>query len=91
MRRPRSALQRSVVANRSLAAERVCHARMCSGRPDLHVAQATPGTNPLAPSPVMREGLARDYANMAAMIFRPIPAFDDGMSSVAELERQPNA
>jgi len=39
----------------------------------------------------MRDRLARDYENMAAMVFGPIPAFDDVMSSVAELERQLNA
>ena len=59
--------------------------------PDLHLVQAAPGTYALTPSSAMREGLARVHANMAAMVFGPILAFDDGMSSVAELERQLNA
>jgi hypothetical protein len=48
------------------------------------------GRHALAPSSAMREGLARDHANMAAMVFAPILAFDDGMSSVAEPERPLN-
>jgi hypothetical protein len=55
---------------------------------DLNLVQAAPGTYALAPSSAMREGLARDHANMAAMVFGPILAFGDGMSSVAELERR---
>jgi hypothetical protein len=58
---------------------------------DLHLVQAVPGRYALAPSSAMRVGLARDHANMAAMVFAPILAFDDGMSSVAELERPLNA
>jgi hypothetical protein len=81
---------RAAVANPVLAAECVRHARMFFDRPDLDLAQAAPGTYALAPSPAMRERLARDYENMAAMIFGPIPAFDDVMRSVSELERQLN-
>jgi hypothetical protein len=55
--------------------------------PDLHLVRTAPGTYALAPSSAMREDLARDDANMAAMIAGPIPAFDDVMSSAAELER----
>jgi hypothetical protein len=58
---------------------------------DLHLVQAAPGTYALAPSSATRVGLAQDHANMAAMVFGPILAFDDGLSSVAELERQLNA
>jgi hypothetical protein len=61
-----------------------------SDHPDLDLAQAAPGTYALASSPAMRERLARDYENMAAMIFGPIPGFDDVMRSVTELERQLN-
>jgi hypothetical protein len=81
---------RSAVADRSLAAQCVRHARMFFDRPDLDLAQAAPGTYALAPSPAMRDRLARDYENMAAMIFGPIPAFDDVISSIVELERQLN-
>jgi len=59
--------------------------------PDLHLVQTAPGTYAPAPSPATRVGLARDHANLAAKVFGPILAFDDGMSSVAELERQLNA
>ena len=79
-----------MVGNRSLAAEGVCHARLLFEPPDLHLVQAAPGTYALAPSSAMREGLGRDYEHMAAMIFGPIPAFEDVMSSVTELERQLN-
>jgi hypothetical protein len=65
-------VSRAAEANRSLAAECVRHARMFFDRPDLDLAQAAPGTYALAPSPAIRERLARDDENMAAMIFGPI-------------------
>jgi hypothetical protein len=38
----------------------------------------------------MVERLERDYENMAGMIFGPIPAFEDVVQTVIELERRLN-
>jgi hypothetical protein len=77
----------AMAAKRSLALECVRHARMFFDRPDFDLAHAAPGTFALAPTPEMLERLERDYENMAGMIFGPIPAFENVVQTVIELER----
>ncbi len=45
----------------------------------------------LAPHNGMVDALRRDYAAMSAMIFGPVPAFDDVITSIGTLETLINA
>jgi len=80
----------SMIADASLAAECVRHARMFFGRPDFDLLHATPGTFAIAPTPGMLERLERDYVNMAGMIFGPIPPFREVVRTIVDLERRLN-
>ena len=79
-----------MIADASLAAECVRHARMFFGRPDFDLLHATPGTFAIAPTPGMLERLERDYVNMAGMIFGPIPPFREVVRTIVDLERRLN-
>ena len=59
--------------------------------PDLDLDHAAPGTFALAPTPPTVDALRRDYAAMTGMIFGDVPAFDDVIAAIHELERQVNA
>ena len=74
----------------TLGAECVRHARMFFDRPDFDLATATAGSFALTPTSAMRERLERDYENMAGMIFGAVPAFDEVMASITDVEHQLN-
>lgn len=73
-----------------LRADCVRHARMFFNRPDFDLASATPGSFALMPTPGMLDALRRDYQSMAAMIFGPVPAFDEVMTTIEDLDRRIN-
>lgn len=77
-------------ADISLAVDCARHARMFFNSPDLDLEHAAPGTFALAPTPPMLDTLRRDYAAMAGMVFGDVPAFDDVIVAIGELERQVN-
>ncbi len=79
------------VADRGLAADCVRHARLFFDRPALGLSQAAPGSFTLVPTDPMREALARDYDAMKGMVFGPVPALDEVLLRVAELEKQLNS
>jgi len=83
-----SAAGSAALADLALGAECARHARMFFDRPDLDLATAAPGSFALAPAPAMRDRLERDYESMQGMIFGAVPAFDELMASVGDLERQ---
>jgi hypothetical protein len=78
------------VADASLGAECVRHARMFFDRVPFDLASAVPGSFAIAPTAGMTDPLGRDYRSMSGMIFGSVPAFDDVMASIAELERTLN-
>jgi hypothetical protein len=85
-----AAVGTAALADFALGAECARHARMFFDRPDLDLATAAPGSFALAPALAMRDRLERDYESMAGMIFGEVPAFDEIMVSVLDLERQLN-
>lgn len=78
------------LSNLALGAECARHASMFFNRPHFDLTTATPGSFALSPAPAMRDRLERDYENMAGMIFGPVPAFKDIMTSVLSVEHQLN-
>jgi hypothetical protein len=74
-----------------IATDCVRHARMFFNRADFDLATAIRGTFALAPHDGMVDELHRDYSAMATMIFGPVPAFDDVMAAIGELEERVNA
>jgi hypothetical protein len=56
-------------------------------QPDLGLDRAAPGTFMLTPPPAMRQALGADYTAMAGMILGTIPALDDVLASVADVEQ----
>lgn len=86
----RSAVGPAAIADIALGQDCVQHARMFFNSADLDLASAAPGTFSLAPCEAMLAMLRRDYEAMAGMIFGPVPAFDEVMASVAELEQRIN-
>jgi hypothetical protein len=78
------------VADTSLGAECVRHARMFFDRVPFDLASAAHGTFALAPTAGMIDRLRRDYASMSGMIFGPVPAFDDVVASIVALESSLN-
>ena len=73
------------VADRTLGADCVRHARMFFDRPDYDLASAKPGSFAIEPNENMIDALRRDYANTAPMIFGKAPSFEEIMASVAEI------
>jgi hypothetical protein len=62
--------------------------RECSfNRPDFDLASAIPGSFTLTPHDGMLANLRRDYANMSGMIFGAMPAVEEVVATVSELER----
>jgi Nucleotidyl transferase AbiEii toxin, Type IV TA system len=74
-----------------MAGECVRHARMFFNRPDLDLASAVPGRFTLTPHEGMLADLRRNYAAMSGMIFGPIPAVDEVVAALSELERRLNS
>ncbi len=78
------------VADLTLGADCVTHARMFFNSPDLDLASAEPGRFALTPTSAMLEPLARDYGLMGGMIFGEVPPFETVMQSMAQLQQQLN-
>lgn len=85
-----SALGKAAVESPKLGADCVRHARMFFDRPDYDLASATVGSFAIAPSHTMIDALARDYANMTAMIFGLAPDFDEVLASIRQIEQRIN-
>lgn len=81
---------RNATENVEMADDCVRHARMFFNRPDLDLASAIPGTFTLTPHDGMLADLRRDYEAMSGMVFGPIPAVDEVVAAIAELEQQLN-
>jgi hypothetical protein len=75
-----SELGARAVADRTLGADCVAHARMFFNSPDLGLDRAAPGTFSLTATEVMLEDLRRDYLRMAGMIIGAPPGFDEVMA-----------
>lgn len=78
------------IADVELGSGCVRHARMFFDRAPFDLASAVPGTFAVAPAPGMFARLERDYDSMAGMIFGPVPAFNDVLESLRELEERLN-
>ena len=85
-----SKLGARAVADRSLGADCVAHARMFFNSPDLGLDRAAPGTFSLTPTDEMLEDLRRDYGRMTGMIIGDAPKFNEVMSSIGLIETQLN-
>ena len=81
---------RAALAEPTLGADCVRHARMFFDRPDYDLASAIPGSFAIAPTGAMIDALSRDYANTTAMIFGVAPDFAEIVASVREVERIAN-
>ncbi|WP_420801950.1 nucleotidyl transferase AbiEii/AbiGii toxin family protein [Sphingomonas cavernae] len=79
------------LANPSLGADCVAHARMFFNRPDFDLASAEAPSFALCPEGAMYDDLRRDYAAMSTMIFGAVPDFDAVIESVATLQSRLNA
>ena len=86
-----SEVGKAALADPSLGADCVRHARMFFDRPDYDLASAVPGSFAIAPVGAMIDALGRDYANTTAMIFGAAPDFAAILASVGEIERITNA
>ena len=72
--------------NHALAQDCATHARHFFGSPDLGLAQATRGNFTLMPPALMREALLADYAAMAEMVFGTVPALDEVLATIEQVE-----
>ena len=79
------------VADTALAEDCARHARLFFGSADLGLESAKAGTFTLTPSDAMHDALQRDYTAMAGMIFGEVPALDDVLVSINNLEAKINA
>lgn len=82
---------RRALDDRALAIDCARHARLFFNSADLDLDHAVPGTFALVPTHAMLEALRRDYAAMSGMIFGSVPAFDEVMGAIAQLEDRVNA
>jgi len=69
-----------------LAIDCARHARMFFNSPDLDLDGAVAGRLVPAPTPEMFTVLRRDYEAMSGMIFGPVPAFEDVVAAINQLE-----
>ena len=76
----------AAIADKTLGADCVAHARMFFNRPDFDLASAVPGTFALVPHNAMMEQLRIDFRAMQGMIFGDPPDFEDVLNSITELE-----
>ena len=82
-----SEVGKAALADPSLGADCVRHARMFFDRPDYDLASAVPGTFAITPVGGMIDALGRDYANTTAMIFGAAPGFEEFLASAIQIER----
>lgn len=80
----------TTVADGTLGAECVRHARLFFDRPDFDLASAAAGTFALSPPTEMATALERDYQAMAGMIFGPPPAFEEVLATIRQIEQAIN-
>jgi hypothetical protein len=85
-----SEIGRKATEDAQMAEDSVRHARMFFNRPDLDLASAVPGSFALTPHHGMLTDLRRDYEAMSGMVFGPVPAVDEVVASIAELEQRIN-
>jgi hypothetical protein len=78
------------LADPTLGADCVAHAKMFFDRPDYDLASAVEPTFALAPHDAMADALARDYVAMSVMVFGAAPPFEAVMASVTALEARLN-
>lgn len=81
-----AAAGRAALGDPALGADCVRHARVFFDRPDFDLASARPGSYAVAPGDGMVDALGRDYAQMAAMIFGPVPPFADVLASLRRID-----
>jgi hypothetical protein len=86
-----SELSAEWLADTALAEDCARHARLFFGSTDLGLESAKAGTFSLLPPDAMHDALRRDYAAMAGMIFGEVPAFNDVLASIKDLEAKANA
>jgi len=80
----------AALADMTLGADCVAHARMFFNRPDFDLASAAPGSFALAPHEEMIEQLRVDYRAMQGMIFGDPPSFEAVRNSISALEKRLN-
>jgi hypothetical protein len=80
----------AALAQPTLGADCVRHARMFFDRPDYDLASAAPRSFAIVPVDGMIEALTRDYDNTKAMVFGSPPKFTDILASVGAIERMVN-
>lgn len=80
----------AAIAEQTLGADCVAHARMFFNRPDFDLASATPGSFALAPHDAMIAQLRVDYRAMQGMIFGDPPDFEAVLDSISSLEARLN-
>jgi hypothetical protein len=85
-----SEVAQQAIARPELTIDCAQHPRFFFHSADLDLERAVPGTLAIAPLEAMLEPLRRDYDAMAGMIFGRIPAFDEIMAAVSDLERRVN-
>jgi hypothetical protein len=73
-----------------LATDCARHAQLFFGSPDLDLKTAHPGAFALAPTDQMHDALRRDYRRMSGMIIGEVPAFEQVIDSVKQLEARIN-
>jgi Nucleotidyl transferase AbiEii toxin, Type IV TA system len=78
------------LADLSLGAECVRHARMFFNRPHFSLETATPGSFALIPVEKMDAALRRDYDAMSGMIIGSVPTYENVLTSIASLEQRLN-
>ncbi|MGY4501926.1 hypothetical protein ACVWYH_005883 [Bradyrhizobium sp. GM24.11] len=76
----------AAIAEKTLGADCVAHARMFFNRPDFDLASAVPGSFALAPHDAMIAQLRADYRAMQGMIFGDPPDFEAVLDSISSLE-----
>jgi Nucleotidyl transferase AbiEii toxin, Type IV TA system len=80
----------AAIAETTLGADCVAHARMFFNRPDFDLASAAPGSFALAPHDAMIAQLRVDYRAMQGMIFGDPPHFEAVLDSISSLEARLN-
>jgi hypothetical protein len=80
----------AAIAEKTLGADCVAHARMFFNRPDFDLAIAVPGSFALAPHDAMIAQLRVDYRAMQGMIFGDPPDFEAVLDSISSLEASLN-
>ncbi|MDO8778943.1 MAG: nucleotidyl transferase AbiEii/AbiGii toxin family protein [Burkholderiaceae bacterium] len=78
-------------ADHALAVDCAHHARLFFGSTDLGLDTAQPGTYTLAPTPAMRDAIAKDYEAMAGMIFGYVPTLEEVLASFEALNNIVNS